>query len=343
MGGNALKNTQTQRLNRADFERVADAVTRELLRTFPETPVDVIQAYRSKASFGDLDVLVQTEGMQANGGGEKLRQLAVDVFHATDLFKNGNVLSFDYRASRTQTEPGFQVDVIGMPAAEYDFALRYFSFNDLGNLIGRTAHKAGFSFGHAGLTYPFREGTYMFRELVLTRDFDEALRFLGYEPEPHHEGFESLHDIFLYVVGSRYFNADIFLLENRSYKARVRDRKRKTYTEFLDYIGARRLPAYAYPEDKTAWLPLAFAAFPEFEKAYHRTVQDLANHRLLKERFNGERIGAITGLEGAKLGWLMKHLRESFDSFDAMLRFFLSATEAEVQKRVLDTRHRLEL
>jgi len=343
MGGNALKNTQTQRLNRADFERVAEAVTKELLLAFPETPVDVIPAYRTKPSFGDLDVLIQTEGLQANGGGEKLRQLAVEVFHATDLFKNGNVLSFDYRASATQMEPGFQVDAIGMPAAEYDFALRYFSFNDLGNLIGRTAHKAGFSFGHAGLTYPFREGTYMFRELVLTRDFDEALRFLGYEPERHREGFESLHDIFLYVVGSRYFSADIFLLENRSYKARVRDRKRKTYTEFLDYIGARRLPSYAYPEDKAVWLPLAFKAFPEFEKAYRQTLHDLANQRLLKKQFNGERMGAISGLEGVKLGWLMKHLRESFDSFDAMLGFFQSATEDEVRKRVLDTQRRLEL
>jgi hypothetical protein len=343
MGGNALKNTQTQRLGREDFERVAVVVTNELRMAFPGTPVDVIPAYRQKPTFGDLDVLIQTEGMQANGGGEKLRRMAVDVFNATDLFKNSNVLSFDYRASASQTEPGFQVDVIGLPAAEYDFALRYYSFNDLGNLIGRTAHKAGFSFGHAGLVYPFREGTYMFREVPLTRDFDAALQFLGYEPALHRAGFDTVEELFLYVVGSKYFNRDIFLLENRSYKARVRDRKRKTYTEFLDYIGARRLPAFEYPEDKSAWLPLAFEAFPQFATEYHATVRDLQNQRLLKERFNGERVREITGLEGAKLGWVMKHLRESFESFEALLGFFTSASDDEVRERVLSTKLNLAL
>ncbi|KWU19085.1 hypothetical protein [Burkholderia cenocepacia] len=343
MGGNALKNTQTQRLDRDDFERVAQVVTHELRLAFPGTRVDVIPAYREKATFGDLDLLVQSEGMQAHGGGERLRKMAVEVFNATDLFKNSNVLSFDYRSSSAQTEPGFQVDVIAMPSAEYEFALRYYSYNDLGNLIGRTAHKAGFSFGHAGLVYPFREGTYMFREVALTRDFDAALRFLGYDPEQHRQGFDNLVDIFEYVTGSKYFNPDIFLLENRSYKARVRDRKRKTYTEFLDYIGARRLPAFDYPEDKNTWLPGAFEAFPNFRDAYHEAVEDLRNQRFLKERFNGERAREITGLEGAKLGWVMKAVRESFETADALLTYFTHASEEEVRNKFLSVKSSLAL
>lgn len=157
MGGNALKNTTTKRLSRAEFELVSRKVEDTLRAAFPLSRVAVIPAYFSKTDFGDADVLVSSEGVQAAGGGERLRQLAMEAFHATDLFKNGNVLSFDYRSSPEQTEPGFQVDVFLQEEKSFDFALNYFSFNDLGNLVGRTAHKQGCSFGHDGLWYYFRD------------------------------------------------------------------------------------------------------------------------------------------------------------------------------------------
>jgi hypothetical protein len=157
MGGNALKNTATQRLSRQAFERVSLDVVAGLQEAFPTARVRVIPAYATKADFGDLDVLMTSEDVQSHGGGEALAQLAKSRFNATDLFKNGNVLSFDHRSSADSTEPGFQVDVITQAQESFDFALSYFSFNDLGNLIGRTAHKQGASFGHDGLWYYFRD------------------------------------------------------------------------------------------------------------------------------------------------------------------------------------------
>lgn len=335
MGGHALKNVATQRLSRADFDRVAHHVVAVLRASFPQAQVQVIPAYGEKADFGDLDVLVSSEGLQADGGGDALKALVTTAFHARELVKNGNVLSFDHRDTTDQTV-GFQVDVITMPDAEYAFALNYFSFNDLGNLIGRTAHKAGLSFGHDGLWYPLRDGDYLFRHVLVTRDFDAALSFLGYDPVRFHQGFARLDEVFAYVGGSAYFNRDIFLLENRSYKARVRDRKRKTYMEFLDWAEDRPdLPAYVYPEDRSEWVPRVRAAFPTFSEALDQALIDLSAQRRTKMRFNGERVSAWTGTTGKGLGVVMQHVRAGFESPNAFTAFLDSHDDEALKAHVL--------
>ena len=335
MGGNALKNARTRRLDRQDYERVSIAVVARLREAFPSARVEVIPAYATKADFGDLDVLVTAEDVLARGGADALKRLAIDAFCATELVANGSVLSFDYRADAAQAEPGFQVDVITMPRAEYAFALDYFSYNDLGNLVGRTAHKQGASFGHDGLWYIFRDGDYKFRDVLLTRDFDHALRFLGYDPRRFRAGFADLRAIFEYVAGSAFFNRSIFLLENRNYQSRVRDRKRKTYTGFLQWCEEQpELPAFRYPADKADWLPRMFEWFPAFRAEYDRTLEDLATQRAVKERFNGELVSAWTGLADKPLGALMREFKASFESPQRVAEFVLAASEEELRARV---------
>ena len=336
MGGNALKNTTVKRLDRADFLRVSETVTKALLAAIPGARVSVIPAYGSKADFGDLDVLVTTEHVQAAGGGEFLQKLARETFHATDLFKNGNVLSFDYRASADQSEPGFQVDIITMPEVSFDYALSYFSFNDLGNLIGRTAHKAGLTHGHDGLWFYMRAGDYLFRNILLTRDHATALSFLGYDPKRFAQGFEGLVDIFQYVAGSEFFNSDIFLLENRNAESRVRDRKRKTYSEFLLWTAAHPdLPRFDYPQDKKEWLTRIASHFPHFHGEYTQGLKDLETQRAVKAKFNGALVGEMTGLKDKDLGILMKRFKESFVTPAKMQQYLLAESPDVIQSRVL--------
>ena len=44
-----------------------------------------------------------------------------------------------------------QVDYIKSNLEDFDFSKNFFAFNDLGNLIGRIAAQASFSFGFDGL------------------------------------------------------------------------------------------------------------------------------------------------------------------------------------------------
>lgn len=373
MGGNALKNIQTRRLARADVEPVSRAVVVALQQALPGMLANAIPAYATKADFGDLDVMVTAEEVEARGLEHRLHMqqtmpepefkllypsehprycaavylshFAEANFNATETYRNDNVVSFDYRASAAQTEPGFQVDVITMPRATYGYALNYYSFNDLGNLIGRTAHKMGLSHGHEGLVYYFRDGDYLFRTITLTRDYEEALAFLGYDPARFRHGFETLEDIFEYVAGSRYFNRDIFLLENRNAAARVRDKKRKTYREFLQWCEARPdLPYFKYPESKDTWLGYIASRFPHFQQEHEQAISDLRDQRTVKARFSGDVVRGMTGLEGLALNRLIEQLKLSVGGTKEQLRaFVLRSSDEEVRDWVMRTWNQMKM
>lgn len=330
MGGNALS-MQSVRLTKSNYNQLAGEVVSALTALYPHNRVSVIKAYRDKADFGDLDVLVESTGYNPFD--------AAKALNATEVVRNGPVTSIGVVV---RPELGaidgnvFQVDLVSQEPDGFAYADAYFSFNDLGNLIGRTAHKMGVAHCHDGLFYYFRDGDHLFRKLCLTRNHDEALRFLGYDPAVFHAGFDDLQGIFDYVTGSTYFNREIFLLENRNYASRIRDRKRKTYTSFLAHCDAHpELPAYPYPADKSEWLPLIMAAFPGFRAEYDQAAADLAELRAVKVRFNGELVSGWTGLQGKELGAVMRHFREAFPDTKALNAYVLSADEADLKSRVL--------
>jgi hypothetical protein len=329
MGGNALS-CASVRLTKKNYERLAQDCVAKLQALYPSGRVAAIEAYRAKPDFGDLDLLVTTPDYNPFEAAEALS--------ATEVVRNGPVTSIGVRA-RDEVGPVagniFQVDLIAIEAASFDYARQYFAFNDLGNLIGRTAHRMGLSHGHAGLRYYVRDGDYKFRELLLTLDYGVALSFLGYDPARFQEGFESLQDIFEYVAGSAFFNRDIFLLENRNHQSRVRDRKRRTYMEFLQYCEKHpELPAYDYPAEKSAWLPRIAEYFPHFQAEYDQALADLTELRAVKAKFNGEWVSQLTGLQGKELGELMRRFRESFESPEAQRAFVLANSPDLIEARV---------
>ncbi len=336
MGGNALKEIPTRRLNAVDFHAVAAAVEQGLRETFGAR-VQTIPAYRSKADFGDLDVIVEMEKVLVPGNGhEALEEFARRHGHARAFKPNGNVVSYDFRHTPEEVA-GFQVDLILTPAAEFDAALAYFSYNDLGNLIGRTAHKMGFVYGHRGLLYPFRDGTHLFKTIEVCHDIDKSLAFLGYDPARFHQGFDGLDDIFAYVIGSKYFNKELFLLENRNHTDRTRDRKRKTYSAFLDHLEQQQdLPAFPYPEDKSTWLPHAFEVFPSLAQDLANTRLELEESRFVRSVFNGETVQEWTGLTGKALGKLMSRVRESFATREEWVGFLRQEGQEGLRVRVME-------
>lgn len=316
MGGNALARfgLSTHRLAAPEFHRLSAALEKAFVARFPGVRIQAIPAYREKPDFGDLDLLVAREPFVANGGVEALEEWCQSVGHSRGQDRNGPVTSVEWRSSPNQ-EQGFQVDFITVPEAEFDLALNYFSYNDLGNLVGRIAHKMGLLHGHQGLMMPIRDDTHEFARIQVCSDSDRVLSFLGYDPARFAQGFSNLNEIFEFVASSPYFNKDIFLLENRNHASRTRDRKRKTYREFLEWIADREgLPSFAFPEDKKEWLPIIFKEFPECQAEYEAAWKRLHRHRWLNERFNGEKVAEITGLSGKDLGRVMSSIRANLSS-----------------------------
>lgn len=328
MGGRALKNTLTRRMTPEEFQKVGELVVEEFKRFSGGDPfakntyVSVVPSYFKKESHGDIDILY-SNSLVLTTLGERLTQwkrIIEEKFFCREWVKNSEVFSFEFRFSEEQKE-GFQIDLISLGNAtkeDFDFALKYFSFNDLGNLIGRVSHKMGLKFGHDGLQYVFRDLTnasYVVDTLEVSTDFIKTLAFLGYDPDRYLEGFETLEDIYQYAASGKFFNPEIFLLENRNYKARVRDAKRPTYTGFLAWCEkefgkekGRDDVFFQFPEDKKFWLPRTFKWFPSFAKSYELTRIQAEKDAKRKQKFNGKLVREWTGLDGMALGQFMKHL-----------------------------------
>jgi hypothetical protein len=156
----------------------------------------------------------------------------------------------------------------------------------------------------------------MFDTLLVTRDFEVAVRFLGFDYERWTQGFRNLEEIFDFTVNNKRFSSSIYLLENRNHTARVRDKKRPTYTEFLKWLAENpeKDSAFEWPEDKTVWLPEIFAAFPDLQQEYALAHDKLKRLELIKTKYNGEHITRLTGLTTKDLGEFIKAHHAFFES-----------------------------
>ena len=330
MGGNALS-VGSVRLARPGYERLASEVVAILAQAFPGKRTYAIEAYRAKADFGDLDVLVDSTDFDPHR--------ATQALGAVEVVRNGPVTSIGVRidSARPALEGNvFQVDLITIGPESFDFASHYFRNNDAGNLLGRISHAMSIALRHDGLVYAYRDGDYRFRDIVLTRDWGEALAFLGYDPARYTQGFDDLESIFRYVASTPFFNPEIFLLENRNARARVRDRKRPTYNAFLAWCDSRPdLPRFEFPENKAAWLPRIVEFFPRFQAEHDKATADLSRQRELKARFHGEFVARATGLEGKALGEAMRRIKDSFETPEAMHDFVLASDDGVLAERVL--------
>lgn len=290
MGGRAFPGL-TRRYEADEYHALVPEVL-EIVSAFSSKCV-AIPAYQTKPSFGDMDVLF-TQKMPVN------IDLLDAVFNCGEnVIHNGGVWSLMYK--------DFQIDLINTPTDEFDVALNYFQFNDWGNLRGRIHHKLGLKFGHDGLWFPVRSADHTLGEILLSRDPVKINEFGNFSAV---DNFEYLEEIFAHVAASKYFNPDIFLLENRNHTARVRDRKRATYTAFLEWC--KTLPPreyYQFDRDKSVYHKKIFKAFPHAVKEFDA----LWARKLLVEQaaalFNGDLVKALTGRENAALGELMKVLK----------------------------------
>lgn len=305
MGGQALKNTPTRRYQPAEYEALKTEVLALLQADFPERKMAAIPAYRSKASFGDLDILFEQTDLSLD-----LAQYLQQRFQPKELVRNSHVLSFEFRE--------FQIDLIGSTSTDFDISLHYFSWNDLGNIVGRLYHKMGFKYGHDGLHFLFKADNYQFGELCLSKDIEQILAFANLSPERFLAGFDTLEEIFRYASSSSFFNKDIYLLENRNHASRIRDRKRPTYNALLTWLETQGdLPAYPWAsikeqggrQAKIEFIQRAFDFFPEFEQHYRAMQHEFEVWQSVREKFNGRLVQAWTGLENQALGECMQRLK----------------------------------
>lgn len=301
MGGNALKNCSTRRYDKQEYFNLTRQVYDELYRCFGHSQFDFIKSYVNKESYGDMDILINSADLPA-----KWAEYVVATFNPKEYVKNGNVLSFDYKE--------FQIDLIVTHPDEYETSVNYFAYNDLGNLLGRLAQSMGLKLGHDGLSFVWKTDTQQYHKEVISTDWGTICNVLGVSYSRYCEGFDELEDIFKFVTASPFFRKEIYLLENRNNYARTRDKKRKTYQEFLkyieDYVPTMTQQMAAGFTDKELHLKRVFKKIPGFEVTYHRVHKQWLDDIEYKNRFNGDLVRQWTGLDGKELGAFMQWFKD---------------------------------
>ena len=252
MGGNATAEFGSVRLSAKEYNDVIS----ELEKTFSHMNFDddsfgFIKSYKSKESFGDVDCLITMDNSKFNNLLSESKNIKV-------VAKKGLSYAMQVLLPNGEYSKSFQFDYIKSSKESFNFAFKYFAYNDLGNMIHRIAQQLNLKVGHLGLTKDVylnkdvnlidvyslksqyesdKNNAASFKEnIIISTDFNKTLEFLGFDVEEYEKGFDKLEDIFDFVIKSKYFKKEFFDLNNLPSKSKIRDSKRENYMKLLEYI-----------------------------------------------------------------------------------------------------------
>lgn len=317
MGGNLFR---LGRKPRAEYLEI-EAEVRRCLDGLVGDGYRIPRYYASKADFGDLDVVLSRAAVDAVGGVEVFRAAIAAALDIRQSKNAGHVYSTVVRE--------LQVDFFLREPELLEPTYDYLSFNDLGNLIGKIYRRLGLKYGEQGLCYVFRrerQESYV-RDLPVSRDWPRILSFIGLDVPAWKAGFDTLEQMFAWVVASPYFSVAPYRETSRSTERRAKGRP--TMARFLAWIEAEGVDKhYTYLDDRTAYIPMIAEAFPEaeLEQAIAREHEREAEDERLREKFNGDLVRTWTGLEGKDLRMFLRRFK--LEQSDEAL---LGMTEDEIR------------
>tara|TARA_R110000796_G_scaffold215732_3_gene331756 strand:+ start:462 stop:1472 length:1011 start_codon:yes stop_codon:yes gene_type:complete len=294
MGGRALKTAFTRRYSKQEFDTVSKELIDIIEKTYTKACTPLF--YNKKETFGDIDIIVSviTTDMGA------IRHFVENTFKPTEIFSNGNAISFDYKE--------VQVDLICVPEKDFGSNYHYLAFNDLGNFIGRLAQSMGLKYGQEGLWYNHFSDANTKDKIIVSKNYRDIFNFLDLDYDKWTEGFDTLEDIFEYIMTSHLFNPKMFQLKELNKINRERNLKRASYMSFLEYIGDKGAnPEYdgevIYALKKDV-INVIREAFPEANIDLRLAEIDFnaAKKKLVNIKFNGKFIMDEYGLNGKELG-----------------------------------------
>lgn len=219
MGGKVLKivGIETKRISTRDLFKIFNKIK----DYFKEYDIFMTKFYHNKKDHGDLDILIKTNNCN------DILNIIQNKIPSKGLFKNDNVISFEFE--------DFQIDAICINSDIWDIAKIFYSYDPVGNLLGKIAKGFGLRYGIDGLFY-LSVGKGSSKKINLSKDPKEIFEFLGYDFNRFLKGFNSKEEIFEYIINGKFFDKSLFDPKNLTNIDRKRSLKRPTYNEFMNYI-----------------------------------------------------------------------------------------------------------
>lgn len=308
MGGKALKTTFTRRYQKSEFDSLAKILLPKIQDAF-RTKANLIKSYNNKESFGDMDILLMSinkdkDNQQRLG---KIKEIIQENFHPNEIKHNGSCWSFDYQE--------LQIDLIITSYSNWEIANIFYSYNDLGNLMGKMFHKFNLKYGFDGLKYIHRKNDQRLSTISISKNPRKIFDFLCLDYDRFLQGFDEIEDIFEYITSSRFFNPESFKFENLNSINKRRNKRRENYNKFIEYCK-NFTSGFEYNKNKHSYLPIIDAFFPEANLLKNiQKAEEIYNENLLiKTAYNGNIImNMIPELYGKKLGIAMKSFEEKIE------------------------------
>lgn len=311
MGGNALS-IQTRRYKTDEFISVFNDIKNILIKKIPITDFHLCDFYRNKEDHGDMDILI-------NGDREKIADI-LTLFKYDAIHGNYPTVSFNYN--------DLQVDLVAIENPEsWEVAKTYYSYNDLGLLMGKVIKMLHFRYGFNGLTYigynENRSSTY--GAYTISKDPEKIFTFSGFDYLRYKKGFNDLKDIFDFVIESKYFAKSLFNDGNFDSAENRRDKKRKNFLVFLDYIAKNNFRNEIILPSEKELIDSAeiFFQSPINEWLIKKQAK-LAINREISTKFNGRIIMQEMDIKGPKLGQMLNNFYAIFGNEQEKNEFIMN-------------------
>lgn len=297
MGGDALP-FPTQRLSPDRYHNVS---TRLLTLLSTHYALACAPApCPGKSSHGDVDILVALP--YADRPFDPIAQLGSRAVH-----QNGSVLSFEFE--------GHQADVIGVSEDKYEVSRLFYSYGDVGMILGMMLTHAGIKFGCKGLKMVRVDAG---GQLHLSSDRSRILGWLGLDEAEWLAGFNDSKAVFRWLCSCRWFRHSMFNTANHhtshhhtTHNKRRALSTRPMFTAFVHYVDSVQ-PTTAEPIDRPPAAVMRADAVAYFgcEAAVAAWDAVVAKRVALKQCWNGVLVTARTGLIGKQLGLFMMACRQ---------------------------------
>lgn len=312
MGGTRFAHlAEAVRIDRAEH----DAVSARIIERLAAIGIDarVIPHLRSKVDFGDIDLLCARS--QTHGG---IAPDDIDALLAKDgsiaaavgaiAHERGQIANPSLHMLVEGARGPIQVDLVSIEDHLLAFAQEHMSWGDVGTMVAVVGRQMGLKIGMTGLTMTRRHAAEVLRARV-ELDWAGTLEMLGFDPAVHAAGFDTRRDTFEWLAKSRYFDPRIYALERQTNYSRQRALKRPGYMEMLAWIEAEQ-PTRNYDwgtergERTEEHAEAILERFPETRASLDRQVAERAARRK-PAFFNGDVVGAITGVKGRELQFIV--------------------------------------
>jgi uncharacterized membrane protein YkoI len=284
MGGNALNTINKTRMSKEEYLTLC-ADLRIALQSYFKT-VLIAPALPNKLTFGDVDVivvphkhLVKFDPMAHLGSKEVCNKYAI--------------LSFEFH--------GRQIDIMTC-SNENQAKIAYFfnSYSDVGMILGIVIKRLNICFSYKGLIYKFKDGS----SILISDDLIKICEFLGLSYKKWEAGFKTDKELYDWIMDFKYFKSSIFAkLKLQQHKIQ---KQRQSFRDFIEYAISMDIN-----NEFHITIPNIMEYFGKTE-IYLKKIQTMEKIKAIAEKFNGNIVNEVTGLEKQALGKFIYRFKQHY-------------------------------